>query len=101
MKTEQKIKIKLPELNVVYKTRTDKRGFAKIEFSSHFKLWSPENPKLYKVIVESETDSIVDEIGFRCIEVKGGGVLLNKKPVFIKAVNIHEENPMKKSRAYS
>ena len=98
---EQKIKVKIPELNIVYKTRTNDRGFAKVEFSSRFKLWSPENPKLYKVIVESETDSIADEIGFRCIEVHGNKVLFNKKPVFLKAVNIHEENPMRKSRAYS
>jgi len=98
---EQKIKVKIPELNIVYKTRTNDRGFAKVEFSSHFKLWSPENPKLYKVIVESEMDTIADEIGFRCIEVLGNQVLLNGKPIFLKAVNIHEENPMKKVRAYS
>lgn len=100
-KTNQKIKVKIPELNIVYKTKTDKTGFAKVEFSSRFKLWSPECPKLYKVIVESETDSIADEIGFRSIEVQGSKVLLNKEPVFIKAVNIHEENPLKKSRAFS
>lgn len=100
-KSNQKIKVKISELNIVYKTKTDDSGFAKLEFSSRFKLWSPESPKLYKVIVESETDTIVDEIGFRSIEVKGSEVLLNKKPIFIKAVNIHEENPLKKSRAYS
>ncbi|MEO8535445.1 MAG: glycoside hydrolase family 2 TIM barrel-domain containing protein [Flavobacterium sp.] len=100
-KLNQKIIVKIPELNIVYKTKTDHSGYAKIEFSSLFSLWSPSSPKLYKVIVESETDSIVDEIGFRSIEVKGSEVLLNKKPIFIKAVNIHEENPLKKSRAFS
>jgi beta-glucuronidase len=100
-RAEQKIKVKIPELNINYKTRTNDQGFAIVEFSSHFKLWSPEGPKLYKVIVESETDSIADEIGFRCIEVQGNKVLLNKKPVFLKGVNIHEENPLKKARAYS
>ncbi|UUF12479.1 MULTISPECIES: glycoside hydrolase family 2 protein [Flavobacterium] len=100
-KTNQKIKVKIPELNIVYKTTTDDSGYAKIDFSSRFKLWSPENPKLYKVILESETDSIIDEIGFRSIEVEGSKILLNKKTIFIKAVNIHEENPLKKSRAYS
>jgi beta-glucuronidase len=100
-KSNQKIKVKIPELNIDYKTKTDDNGFAKVEFSSRFKLWSPESPKLYKVIVESETDSVIDEIGFRCIETKGSEILLNKKPIFIKAVNIHEENPLKKARAYS
>ncbi|MDR7209866.1 glycoside hydrolase family 2 TIM barrel-domain containing protein [Flavobacterium piscis] len=100
-KPNQKIQVKIPELNIVYKTKTDDNGYAKIEFSSRFKLWTPETPKLYKVIVESETDSVVDEIGFRSIEVQGSKVLLNKKPIFIKAVNIHEENPLKKARAFS
>ena len=100
-KVQQKVKVKIPELNINYKTQTDENGLAKIEFSSKFKLWSPENPKLYKVIIESETDVITDTIGFRSIEVKGNTILLNKKPLFLKAVNIHEENPIKGTRAHS
>ncbi|WP_461643814.1 glycoside hydrolase family 2 protein [Labilibaculum euxinus] len=100
-KTNQKITIKIPELNLNYKTKTDDKGFANIEFSSKFTLWSPENPKLYKVAIESETDAVVDNIGFRSIEVKGSEIFLNKKPIFLKAVNIHEENPFKGSRAFS
>ncbi len=98
---QQNIKIKIPEQNIVYKTKTNDKGFAKIEFSSDFELWSPENPKLYKVLVVSETDVVADDIGFRCFEVQGTKVLLNKKPLFIKSVNIHEENPLKASRAFS
>ncbi len=100
-KTNQKITIKIPELNLKYKTKTGGKGFAKVEFSSKFTLWSPENPKLYKVIIESETDVVEDSIGFRSIEVKGSEILLNKKPIFLKAVNIHEENPLKGTRAFS
>src|SRR5688572_16432811 len=62
---EQNIEIKIPELNFLYKTRTNQKGMAKVEFSSDFKLWSPENPKLYKIIIKSETDSVLDTIGFR------------------------------------
>jgi beta-glucuronidase len=97
----QNIKIKIPELSILYKTRTDNEGLAKIEFSSTFTLWSPENPKRYKVTIESETDTVSEDIGFRCIEVKGNKVVLNGKPLFLKAVNIHEENPFKAARAYS
>lgn len=100
-KAHQKITIKIPELNLNYKTKTDDKGFAKVEFSSKFTLWSPENPKLYKVVIESETDAVEDSIGFRSIEVKGSEILLNKKPIFLKAVNIHEENPFKGNRAFS
>ncbi|HLP04231.1 MAG TPA: glycoside hydrolase family 2 TIM barrel-domain containing protein [Paludibacter sp.] len=97
----QNIKVKIPELNLVFKTRSDEKGRAKVEFSSRLKLWSPESPKLYKVIVESENDVVADSIGFRSIEAKGNKVLLNGKPIFLKSVNVHEENPYKKTRAYS
>ena len=97
----QAVEVKIPELNVDYKTRSDENGLAKVDFTADFQLWSPENPKLYQVIIKSETDSVADQIGFRSIEVKGSKVLLNKKPIFLKAVNIHEENPYKAARAYS
>ena len=95
------IKIKIPELNLNFKTRSDDKGFAKVEFSTTFELWSPEKPKLYKVLIQSEGVTLTDEIGFRSIEVKGSKILLNKKTIFIKSVNIHEENPYKGSRAHS
>jgi beta-glucuronidase len=97
----QHITIKIPALNLLYKTQTDEKGMASIEFSSAFTLWSPELPALYKVVIEGETDTVVDRVGFRCIEVKGNKILLNGKPVFLKAVNIHEENPYKGARACS
>lgn len=98
---KQKLKIKIPELNKSYKTESNDIGYANVEFDSNLKLWSPENPKLYKIIIESETDTVTDTIGFRSIEVQGNKVLLNKKEIFFKGVNIHEENPYKGTRAYS
>jgi len=97
----QTVEVKIPELNVDDKTRSDENGLAKVDFTADFQLWSPGNPKLYQVIIKSETDSVADQIGFRSIEVKGSKVLLNRKPIFLKAVNIHEENPYKGTRAYS
>ena len=99
---KQNVSVKIPELKLVYKTSTDEKGLAKLVFSSNsLSLWTPENPRLYKIFIESETDSVIDTIGFRSIEVRGNQVLLNKKPVFLKAVNIHEENPYLARRAYS
>ncbi|NJO89086.1 MAG: glycoside hydrolase family 2, partial [Chloroflexia bacterium] len=100
-KTVQKLTIHIPELNISYKTKSNKAGLAPVDFAADFKLWSPENPKRYQVIIESETDTVSDSIGFRSIEVAGNKVLLNGKPIFLKAINIHEENPYKGSRAYS
>lgn len=97
----QKIKIRIPEINFTYTTSTDEAGFAQVEFKKTFKFWSPETPKLYEVVIESETDTIHDNIGFRSIEVLGNKVYLNKKPIYLKGVNIHEENPFTGSRAFS
>jgi beta-glucuronidase len=97
----QKITIKIPELKVDYETISDAKGLSEIKFDADFKLWSPENPKLYKVIIHSETDTVSDEIGFRNIVTQGTKILLNGKPVFLKGINIHEENPLKAARAFS
>ena len=97
----QTVLVKIPELGVDYKTTSSSEGIADVQFSSDFILWSPDNPKLYKVIIQSETDTVVDEIGFRNIETSGSKVLLNGKPIFLKGVNIHEENPLKAARAFS
>jgi beta-glucuronidase len=64
-------------------------------------LWSPEHPKLYKVVIRSDEDSTVDHIGFRTIEACGRQVLLNGKPVFMRGISIHEEIPQQERRAYS
>jgi beta-glucuronidase len=97
--SKQNVEVEIPELKLSYKAKTNTNGLATVEFKSAFKLWSPENPKLYKVIVKYGSDSLADYIGFRTIEVKAGKVFLNGNPVFLKAVNIHEENPYKKARA--
>ena len=64
--------------------------------------WSPENPKLYEVRVETPTDTISDKVGFRTIETKGHDILLNGERVFLKGICIHEEKPSGKGgRAFS
>jgi beta-glucuronidase len=54
-----------------------------------------------KCLWKSETDTIEDEIGFRNIEVKGNKVFLNGKMIFLKGINIHEEQPYKGAKAFS
>lgn len=98
---EQGLNVQIPELGLVYSTTSDSAGMARLKFQASFKLWSPDVPKLYKVLVESETDTIEDEIGFRNIEVKGNKVFLNGKMIFLKGINIHEEQPYKGAKAFS
>jgi beta-glucuronidase len=101
VQNRQKIRVQIPEVKLDYRVESNNDGVARIDFNSNFQLWSPENPKLYKVIVQSETDTITDLIGFRNIEVKGSKILLNGKPIFLKGINIHEERPQNAARAYS
>lgn len=97
----QNIKITIPELKVNYLAKTDEKGLAVINFRFKPDLWSPANPKLYKVVVSSETDYLTDRIGFRSIEAKGTDILLNGTKVFWKGINIHEEEPLRGARAFS
>jgi beta-glucuronidase len=100
-KGSEKIRVSIPELKVDYQAESDQYGRAPVNFSGKFELWSPQNPKLYRVIVQSDADTIEEQIGFRSIEVDGTHILLNGKPIFLKAVDIHEERPMKAARANS
>jgi beta-glucuronidase len=100
-KTDQNIQIQIPELKINYKTRSNKEGVAEVKFPLKAQLWSSENPKLYNVLIQAETDTVADDIGFRSVEVKGTTVLLNGKPVFFRGVNIHEERPIKGGKAYA
>jgi beta-glucuronidase len=100
-KKPENIRIIIPELKVNYQSRSDQNGLAPVSFTSALQFWSPQNPKLYHVIIQSETDTITDNIGFRNIEVRGTSILLNGKSIFLKAVNIHEERPFKAARAFN
>lgn len=92
--------VEIPELKV-------KQQVAALGVSTpiHFilpkvQLWSPENPKLYRVVIRSKTDQTEDKIGFRTIEAFGKQVLLNGKPIFMRGVSIHGEIPKEIRRAY-
>ena len=55
-------------------------------------LWSPENPKLYKVEVCCGEDRVEDRVGFREINVMQGEILLNGKPIFLRGISCHEDS---------
>lgn len=98
----ESVKISIPEINVKETLQTNSDGKASIYIPvKNLTCWSPENPKLYNVILTSEEDSVEELIGFRTIEVKGTDIFLNGKSVFLKGINCHDEIPMRRSRAYS
>ncbi|HWF87198.1 MAG TPA: beta galactosidase jelly roll domain-containing protein, partial [Pyrinomonadaceae bacterium] len=87
----QKVTVRIAEAGISKTFTTDEHGSAAIDFSADLKLWSPESPKLYDVMIEAETDQIRDQIGFRSIETRGTDILLNGRPIFLRGISIHEE----------
>src|SRR2546423_14110399 len=55
-KLSQRITIRIPEARVSKSFTTDGNGLAEIDFNADLKLWSPDDPKLYDVTIEAETD---------------------------------------------
>jgi beta-glucuronidase len=107
------VTVDIPELHAVISAKTDEQSRAIISLpAKSLSLWSPENPKLYKVSISTGTglhignslrtsDEITDEIGFRTIETRGTQILLNGQPIFLRGISIHAEAPYRTGRAYS
>ena len=95
--------VEIPELKISRKLTTDNQGTATATIDKIKKLerWSPESPRLYKVIVSSDSDRVEEMIGFRNITVSGEDIYLNDKPIFLKSISFHEEIPQRKGRAFS
>jgi beta-glucuronidase len=79
---------------------TDADGNARFTVkAAQLTLWSPDNPKLYKVTLTSGNDRLTDDIGFRDVRVDGTRILVNGKPIFLQGANIHAEAPIRGGRA--
>jgi len=97
----QKIRIQIPEAKIDNTFETDANGTATIDLNANLTMWSPQQPKLYEVIISTANDTVRDQIGFRNIEVKGPDILLNGRPIFLRGVCIHEEAPIRGGRSFS
>jgi beta-glucuronidase len=100
-KLNQRITVRIPEAAAGKSFTTNAGGMATLDFTADLKLWSPDNPKLYDVFIEAESDQVREQIGFRSIETRGTDILLNGRPIFLRGVCIHEEAPLRGGRAYS
>jgi beta-glucuronidase len=97
-----KVEVEIPELSAQTAAVTGSDGRAAIHMQvKGLERWSPETPKLYKVKIGADKDSVEDTIGFRTIETRGSEILLNGKPIFLRGVCIHAEAPYRGGRAYS
>lgn len=87
------VALDIPGLGVSVKGRANAQGRARLSIAAPraLKLWSPEAPTLYDVVVSGGGDQRRDRMGFRTLETRGRQILLNGKPRFIKGIALHEE----------
>jgi beta-glucuronidase len=55
------------------------------------KLWSPQMPNLYALILQTDKDCYTLNIGIRTVSVEGSQILLNGKPVKMNGFGRHED----------
>ncbi|HEY5407494.1 MAG TPA: glycoside hydrolase family 2 TIM barrel-domain containing protein [Ginsengibacter sp.] len=90
----QKITVGIPEANINTIIVTNDSGYADINIAvKNLHYWSPEDPRLYNVVIKSADDSVKEKIGFRTIETKGKDILLNGKSIFLRGICMHDEDP--------
>ena len=97
----QAVTLEIPEAGIKQSLTTDPNGRREFKFLATLTPWSPENPKLYDVVITSGSDRVRDTIGFRSIQTRGPEILLNGKPIFLRGVSMHEEAPIRGGRAHS
>jgi len=91
----QSVEVSIPEAGLKTTVKTDANGVAKLSITANkLNLWTPENPKLYQVVISSANDKVEDKIGFRTIETRGQDILLNGKSIFLRGISMHDENPL-------
>ncbi len=95
------VQIEIPELGIK-QTFATRQGRADFEIKlTGLSYWSPPSPKLYEVFVSIKQQRLRELIGFRTISTEGPNILLNGKPIFLRGISIHEENPLRGGRAHS
>ena len=100
-RSSREVTLEIPEAGIHKTFSADGTGRATFMFRAKLELWSPENPRLYDVVLKSGDDTVHDQIGFRTIEVQGAKILLNGKPIFLRGMSMHEEAPFRDGRAFS
>ncbi len=56
------------------------------------KQWNAETPNLYTLTISTKDEKIVQQFGFRTVEIRNGILLVNGQAILIKGVNRHEHD---------
>lgn len=96
------VRFEIPELGLDKRLTTDAQGRAAADFRvKRLERWSPDDPKLYRVILSAGEDRVEEQIGFRNLRVEGENICLNDRPLFLRSISFHEEIPQRRGRAFS
>jgi beta-glucuronidase len=91
------VRVEIPELGVKAEAPVQ-NGKAAFHIAAKPERWSPQNPKLYDVIISlsanggAARDKTQDRIGFREIAVRGTDIFLNGEKIFLKGICVHEDH---------
>ncbi len=60
----------------------------------HPVLWNAEQPLQYRLLLETETEAILQPVGIRKIEIRDGVLLFNGAAIKFRGVNRHDSDPV-------
>jgi beta-galactosidase len=80
-------RVTIPELGV--------EGAAGEELSAPVEPWSAERPRLYDVVVSTDSETVTLSVGFRTVTIEDGVFLVNGRPIKLRGVNRHEFDPLR------
>ncbi len=78
--------------NIIFKGNAENGKLLSVSVDSPF-LWSAENPYLYSLTIETDTEIIGEKSGFRRIYIENGVVKINGEAVKFRGVNRHDSYP--------
>ena len=57
------------------------------------RLWNPEHPELYTLLLEMPDEVVTDQVGLREVSIDDVVLRLNDCPVTLRGVNRHDSAP--------
>ena len=57
-------------------------------------LWNTEHPYLYTIVLQTEYETIIDELALRTIEIRDRVLLFNGEKIKFRGVNRHDSDPV-------
>lgn len=87
------IRIEDPNGTLLAEETVSEPGQVKFELENPI-LWNTERPYLYTIVLQTEYETIVDELALRTIEIRDRVLLFNGEKIKFRGVNRHDSDPV-------